>query len=233
MFKNRSNKKELLDADYIPQSDLFRNLHELNLINKYLGGHAVTLNALDKLKLQKGKTYKIIDIGCGGGDTLVSMAKWGRKNGLSLELVGVDLKPDCIAYATQFCAAYPEISLVQNDYVDWFRQNPKVDITVSSLFCHHLSNEQLSQLISLSNESSNMASIINDLHRHALAYYSIAWITYLFSKSYLVKNDAKLSVLRGFSRQEIAQLTKPYLGANISWKWAFRWQIIFLKPLAS
>ena len=53
MFAKRSNKKELLDADNIPQADLFRNLHELNLINKYLGGHAVTLNALDKLKLKK------------------------------------------------------------------------------------------------------------------------------------------------------------------------------------
>jgi hypothetical protein len=159
------------------------------------------------------------------------MAKWGRKKGLQLEFVGVDLKADCIAYATQFCAAYQEITLVQNDYVDWFRQNPKVDITVSSLFCHHLSNEEFSQLIFLSNESSKIASITNDLHRNAWAYYSIAFLTSVFSKSYLVKNDAKLSVLRGFSRKEIMQLIQPYLGARLSWKWAFRWQIIVFKTL--
>lgn len=232
MFKNRSDKKELLDADDIPQADLFRNLYELNLINKYLGGHAVTLNALDKLKLKKDRKYTIIDIGCGGGDTLVSVAKWGRKRGLQLDLIGVDLKSDCIAYAAQFCAKYSEITLVQNDFVDWFKQNPKVDITISSLFCHHLANEEFSQLIYLSSKSSKIAFIINDLHRNALAYYSIACLTYLFSKSYLVKNDAKLSVLRGFSKNDLLQIFASYQNASIAWKWAFRWQIILDKNVA-
>ena len=182
---------------------------------------------MDKLKLAKGKTYKIIDIGCGGGDTLVSIAKWGRRKGLQLELIGVDLKSDCIAYASDFCKAYPEIKLVQKDYIDWFKQNPMVDITVSSLFCHHLTNEELSDLIKHSCESSKIASMINDLHRHPLAYYSIALLTALFSKSYLVKNDAKLSVMRGFSKKEMQGFTHSIPGVSLSWKWAFRWQVIF------
>jgi hypothetical protein len=44
----------------------------------------------------------------------------------------------------------------------------------------------------------------------------------------LVKNDAPLSVLRGFHRSELADLQKA-LGSgaiSIQWKWAFRWLII-------
>jgi hypothetical protein len=53
----------------------------------------------------------------------------------------------------------------------------------------------------------------------------------LFSKSYLVKNDAPLSVLRGFSRNEWKILMEKAGIKNykIKWKWAFRWLILVEK----
>jgi hypothetical protein len=77
----------------------------------------------------------------------------------------------------------------------------------------------------------NQAVIINDLHRHPLAYYSIKWITRLFSGSYLVKNDAPLSVLRAFRKPELEEILdkcniKKYA---LRWQWAFRWQLIMYK----
>jgi hypothetical protein len=53
-------------------------------------------------------------------------------------------------------------------------------------------------------------------------------LTRLFSKSYLVKNDAPLSVLRGFTKKEWLKYLKK-AGAThyaVKWKWAFRHQII-------
>jgi len=68
---------------------------------------------------------------------------------------------------------------------------------------------------------------INDLHRHYLAYHSIRWLTKWFSKSYLVKNDAPLSVLRGFNRREWLELLRQadVRHGKVQWKWAFRWLI--------
>jgi hypothetical protein len=75
---------------------------------------------------------------------------------------------------------------------------------------------------------SNIGFFINDLHRHPFAYYSIKWLTGLFSKSYLVKNDAPLSVLRGFKRKELEMFNVQcsILNARLKWKWAFRWLLI-------
>jgi hypothetical protein len=69
---------------------------------------------------------------------------------------------------------------------------------------------------------------INDLHRNPFAYYSISWLTKIFSKSYLVKNDAPLSVLRGFKRKEWKSLLakSEIWNYSLQWKWAFRWLII-------
>ena len=74
---------------------------------------------------------------------------------------------------------------------------------------------------------------INDLHRHWLAYYSIQIITSIFSGSYLVKNDAPLSVARGFKKKEWATMIAAAGIANcsIQWKWAFRHLIVYIsKP---
>jgi hypothetical protein len=76
-------------------------------------------------------------------------------------------------------------------------------------------------------ENSRLGFFINDLHRHWLAYYSIKFLTKLFSKSYLVKNDAPLSVQRGFRRKEWNAIFEHagISNFNCKWRWAFRWLI--------
>ncbi|MCH5683887.1 hypothetical protein LWM68_06210 [Niabella sp. W65] len=73
-------------------------------------------------------------------------------------------------------------------------------------------------------------AFINDLHRHTLAWWSIKILTAIFSRSYLVKNDAPVSVLRGFRKREWQQLFKKAgIEATVSWQWAFRYLILYKK----
>ena len=69
---------------------------------------------------------------------------------------------------------------------------------------------------------------INDLQRHPFAYHSIKMLTKLFSRSYLVKNDGPVSVLRGFRRREWVQLLHEagITNYSIRWRWAFRYLIV-------
>lgn len=109
----------------------------------------------------------------------------------------------------------------------------KPDIIFSSLFCHHFTDEELIEIIKWMHENSLSGFMINDLHRHPLAYYSIKLLTSIFSRSYLVKNDAPLSVLRGFRKKEWRNLFAS-VGINdesISWHWAFRHLITYKHQL--
>ncbi|MCG9880347.1 MAG: methyltransferase domain-containing protein [Bacteroidia bacterium] len=229
-FKQRSYELELLDQSDIPSSDLYRNLEELNTINTLLGGHAVTLNGMASFVFEPTKTYTVLDIGCGGGDNLRSIAIWARKKGIQLQLVGLDLKADCIEFAQKRCKDFEEISFVCSDYKS-FLAEPKhrYDIILNSLFCHHFKEKDLAELFTYMRENSDLGFFVNDLHRNPLAYYSIKWITQFFSRSYLIKNDACLSVKRGFSREELKQLLPEtaFKNIKITWKWAFRWLIVF------
>ncbi|OLY91678.1 Methyltransferase domain-containing protein [Cnuella takakiae] len=227
MFATRSYTPELLDQPHIPFADIRQNMRELDTINTLLGGHAITLKGLQKLvpgQVQQAPV-SILEIGCGDGNNLRVVQQWAERKGLSLQLTGVDYNPECIAYARQL-PANNAIQFICSDYRT-VAAAQKSDIVFSSLFCHHFTDAQLVEQLQWMQANSNIGFFINDLHRHPLAYHSIRLLTRLFSKSYLVKNDAPLSVLRGFKRGEWRHLLKEAkVDAQINWAWAFRWLIV-------
>ncbi len=239
-FTVRSYKKELLDRDDIPFVDIRQNMKELDFINATLGGHKITLDGLRTMmkgmsKGSKGNSEKIsiLEIGCGGGDNLRVIKNYCNKRAIAVHLIGVDINPHCIEFARSR-KENEGIEFISSDYklVD---PNPKPDIIFNSLFCHHFTDKEMAEILTWMKEHSRQGFFINDLHRHPLAYYSIKWLTQMFSKSYLVKNDAPLSVLRGFKREELEMFCKVVFANNaqdailntaLKWKWAFRWLLI-------
>jgi len=221
-FRTRSLEPELLDANDIPFEDIRQNMNELAFINRWLGGHAITLRGIRSLL--HGDTLSIAEIGCGGGDNLSYLQRHLRQT-LKLTLTGIDLKPECIDFAQ---SVHHDIQFVCSDYRDvQFAEKP--DIIFSSLFCHHFSDAELVSQLQWMKENSKLGFVINDLHRHSLAYYAIRLLTNLFSTSYLVKHDAPLSVAKGFNKKEWLDLFCK-AGINdfsIQWRWAFRHLIIF------
>jgi 2-polyprenyl-3-methyl-5-hydroxy-6-metoxy-1,4-benzoquinol methylase len=227
-FRTRSNQPELLDGNDIPFEDIRRNMRELDIINSWLGGHAITVAGVEALA-GKHKKLRICEIGCGGGDNLAAIGRWAARKQIDITYIGVDINAACIAVAKERLPA-GNTELITADYRDVeFDMLP--DIIFSSLFCHHFKEEELVKQMQWMQRNSRIGFFINDLHRHLAAYYSIKWLTAAFSKSYLVKNDAPLSVLRGFTRSEWKEiLAKAEISDySIYWRWAFRWLIIINK----
>lgn len=227
-FKQRSYKKELLDRDDIPFADIKRNMQELDFINRRLGGHDITLDGIVALIKEApvfNKQLTIIEIGCGGGDNLRAIKQWAAQVKFPVQLLGIDINEECITYAKSG-ERNSGISFLHSDYKLLQIEN-RPHIIFSSLFCHHFSDEELVFQLSWMQQNSSLGFFINDLHRHPLAYYSIKFLTTVFSKSYLVKNDAPLSVQRGFKKADWKRL---FAAAQIEqyccrWRWAFRWLV--------
>lgn len=177
------------------------------------------------------ETLRIYEIGSGGGDNLRAISRFLNKNSISNSLGGIDLKEDCVRFAENFKTLNTAINYEIADYQMATFPNGQPHIIFNSLFCHHFNDDDLVKMLQWMHKNSEIGFVIADLHRHPLAYYSIKWLTALFSKSYLVKNDAPLSVLRGFSRNEWEILMEKAGIKNykIKWKWAFRWLILVEK----
>jgi len=226
-LKYRSDQKEYLDEDGIETKDLFRNLKELDVINALLGGYNASRKGFLRL-LNEKKISTVLDIGFGGGDSIKLLSDLAGKRKKDVFFYGVDLKQDCINYASKNLSAILNKELLCCDYRAISSELlKKIDLIHCSLFLHHLNNEEIIGLFKFA-RANNCIILANDIHRHSFAYYSIKWLTALFSKSYLVKNDAAVSVTRGFRKKELLALLAEsgYKEYSVTWSWAFRYIII-------
>jgi 2-polyprenyl-3-methyl-5-hydroxy-6-metoxy-1,4-benzoquinol methylase len=225
-FQHRSSGKELLDGVGIPFEDITMNLEELDFINSNLGGHTISVSGF-KVLAGKKKNISVCEIGCGGGDNLKALSSYCNKNKIKAAFTGIDINPDCIDYAN---SSWDEgdVNFIVSDYRLMQFGMIKPDIIFSSLFCHHFNEEELVEMIQWMQQNVSIGFFINDLHRHPVAYYFIRYMTKFFSKSYLVRNDAPLSVLRGFRRNEWKEIFRRagISKYSIRWKWAFRYLVI-------
>ena len=227
-FSIRSAETEIMDDLNCSGHVLNRTLRELEIINKWLGGNRITIKSLEQLLPKNNREITIVDLGCGGGDMLRLIDLWGKNKNLKLNLIGIDANPNIVAFAKRNLLAYPHIQFrTLNIFSEEF-ESQQFDIVIGTLFYHHFSSDQLVHFFKKLKQQGAIGFIINDIHRHWLAYYSIKWLTQAFSKSPMVKYDAPLSVLRAFKRRELRKMLDATAIENftIRWKWAFRWQVI-------
>ena len=227
-FKNRSGQSEIMDAPGIPEKLLYKNLGELDILNRHIGGHAISLEGIKRLMINRQKLYHIVDLGCGSGDVLRFIARWARANQYQVKLTGVDLNPDAIKYLVDQSGEYPEITGIIADYEEYLMTGKEIDIVHCGLFCHHLDDTKLVQLFGYLKTCSSQGAVINDLQRNPLAYYGVWLLTRLLNGSALAKHDGPVSVLRAFKRREIEKLiqTAGMMYFTIQWKWAFRYLVV-------
>jgi 2-polyprenyl-3-methyl-5-hydroxy-6-metoxy-1,4-benzoquinol methylase len=229
-FTRRANGREIMDDLRVSGSDLHQALRELESINYLLGGNYVTLNAL--MQFVEGKQtaneIHIADLGCGSGDILKLIRRVLDKKKVNAALTGVDANPNVVRYAI---AQTPPACRIHYEALDIFSdefRERRFDIVTGTLFFHHFSTAQLIQFFKQLKDQVSTGIIINDIHRHWFSYYSIKWLTKVFSRSVMVKHDAPMSVLRAFKRKDLVEILE---GAGISryrikWCWAFRWQVL-------
>jgi 2-polyprenyl-3-methyl-5-hydroxy-6-metoxy-1,4-benzoquinol methylase len=227
----RSEEVEIMDDFSVDGPMLRKTLDSLDLINKWLGGTGVTLVGLKKVldKQSKDKLYTIMDLGCGSGELLRKVADFGRSNGFKFKLIGIDANLNTIQYARELSLKYDNIEFHQCDILSKEFSEYQYDLVLSSLFLHHFTYRQLVDLLTLILDNASIGIVVNDLHRHRIAYYLFKMISIPISNR-MVREDGLTSVLKGFKRRDLEKLTQEVqVSAEISWKWAFRYLWILKK----
>ena len=227
----RTDAIELMDDFSIGGTLLRDTLDKLDTINKWLGGNRVTINGIKKIlrPYPKEKQITILDLGCGGGDMLRRVAALGIKEGYKFKLIGIDANAEAIAYARELSIDYKEVSFMEMDIFSDEFKNLEYDLVLSTLFLHHFKENQLVELLKHVSNKANIGIVVNDLHRHAMAYYLFKLLG-LVIKNKMVKQDGLTSILRGFKRNDLEEISKQInVKSQIQWQWAFRYQWIIRK----
>lgn len=202
--------------------DCLRHLARVNVVTLAIWP---TLNFLETLRLagrlNLGRPVVILDAGSGYGDALAAIGKWARRKGVSVKLVGIDLNPDSARIASE---AYPDAArFITGDVLEF---GEPADIVVSSLFAHHLANEDIVRFLAWMEERATLGWFVNDLHRHPLAFYGFGLLARIMRWHPMVQHDGPVSIARAFDRNDwralIAQAGLADQAAQVRWHFPFR-----------
>tara|TARA_B100000780_G_scaffold275250_1_gene241560 strand:- start:365 stop:1087 length:723 start_codon:yes stop_codon:yes gene_type:complete len=228
---HRSSEIEMMD-DFTIEGVVFRDtLDKLEIINRFLGGNKLTIHGLKKLlqNQSKNKTITIVDLGCGHGDILRDVAEFGRKKNYSFKLIGIDANFAAIEYARELSKEYSELSFEMIDIFSEDFKKQSYDIVLCTLFLHHFKNEELISFLKSTIKKATIGVVINDLHRHKLAYYLFKLIGF-FIKNKMIREDGLISILRAFKRKDLENISiQMKVQFSIQWKWAFRYLWVLKK----
>jgi 2-polyprenyl-3-methyl-5-hydroxy-6-metoxy-1,4-benzoquinol methylase len=231
--KYRTQEAEIMDDFSLQGEELREALDQIARINQLLGGNKVILQGIKELLKQSpdAKIITIADIGCGNGDMLRMLAKFGQKNKLAFQLTGIDANQFTVNYATRLSTEYSNIEYKCVDIFSEDFKTMKFDIILCTLTLHHFTNEQILKIISIFSNNAATGIIINDLHRSKIAYTLFEIICFVFNLNRMSREDGLISILRGFRKKELVEFSKKLdlKKYTINWKWAFRYQWIITK----
>jgi len=226
----RSNAPEVMD-DFSMEGEILKEaLDKIASINKLLGGNKITVEGVKEL-IKNEPTHKIItilDVGCGNGDMLRTLAKFADKHNLKFNLIGLDANQFTINHAQSLSLDYPNISYCCEDIFKDELKDGTLDIVLCTLTLHHFKDPDILTILGKLHNKARLGIVINDLHRSKLAYYLFKGICYIFGLNEMSRKDGLVSILRGFKKKDLLLYSRKLnlKKFSIRWKWAFRYQWI-------
>lgn len=230
-FKHRIIVPETIDDFNWSGQDLDKNLEEIEWINKNLGGTRTSAYPVLSYIQKNLKTdIRIVDIGCGSGDLLkkIQLACEGVKK---IELIGLDANSNIIGFAKRKHFKEKKISFVHADIIREPELIPTADVYVMNLFLHHFEKSNIKIILNKLLSKNPRLIVVNDLERSKLAHWLFSLVCKIKNVSIITFKDGRLSILKGFNRNEMKEMASSLSGYKyaLNWKWAFRWQLVISK----
>lgn len=181
-------------------------LRDLERVNRWLLAYRPVLDWLNSLDLRKlHRPVRVLDVGCGYGDTLRRVESWAREHSQEVELTGIDLNPDTIAIAEEATPRDSTIRWIAGDVFELGHAQAS-DLVISSIFTHHLSDAEVVRFLRWMEANTAMGWLINDLSRAPIPYYLFGWFARLMRLHRFVRHDGPVSIARAFQPDDWRRL---------------------------
>jgi len=212
LLGDRATGHEWIDDNDTVSDLLARNLAEIRRINRWLGGYALSLRALDTLvadQQSRRDELKVLDVGTGSADFPEAFDKWFAARGLRGRVIAVDLSVPVLELAARRLRRSPlQNSLAVADGLALPFADRAFDVAHCSFLLHHLEPDAAVDLLREMARVASRAIVVNDLTRGITGYLGSLVACRLLSTNPLTRHDGPLSVLRAYTRSELLDLAR-------------------------
>jgi 2-polyprenyl-3-methyl-5-hydroxy-6-metoxy-1,4-benzoquinol methylase len=230
-LRDRAVAAELMDDFSIGGAELHEALRQLRQLNRIFVAAAPTLYGVERLWVQanKPRNLTILDIGAGSGDVNRRLLKWADVHGISMKIQLVDITHEACEEARLVFQKESRVQVKQGDL--FALADGCADIVTGTQFLHHFSEEELPDAVARMLKSSRLGVVINDIHRHWVAWAAVWLTTRIISSNRFILHDGPLSVAKGFRSKDWKRLGQKLSDTAIrySWRPLFRYAVVIGK----
>jgi 2-polyprenyl-3-methyl-5-hydroxy-6-metoxy-1,4-benzoquinol methylase len=231
--RQRHREPEIMDDPQLDEARHHDALRGLERINRWSGSARILWPPICALaRVIAPQAVRVLDLATGGGDVPCALWKKAQRAGLNVHVAGCDLSDRAVAYALERArrlgasAHFFQLDALNGEIPGDY------DVLTTSLFLHHLQEDQAISLLRRMAEAARRLVLVNDLRRSFPGYLFAYVGTRLLSRSHVVHVDGPLSVRAAFTMAEARQLAERagLAGAKVSWRVPFRFLLFWRKP---
>ena len=199
-----------MDEPHLDEHLHAQALQGLRRINRLSGTGSVLWQAVKEVaERNRDRPLRLLDVGCGGGDLAVALARRAGSEAIGIQIDGCDISEFTIDYARRYSDSR-EVSNVRFFQHDVLAEPfpDEYDVVMCSLFLHHFDEDDAVRVLGRFKAAARQLVLVQDLQRSSLGYM-LAWLgCRLLSRSPVVHIDGPLSVAGAFTEDEVTELAK-------------------------
>jgi 2-polyprenyl-3-methyl-5-hydroxy-6-metoxy-1,4-benzoquinol methylase len=204
MRSRNTTDREKMDREDADPDQLLRTIRQFQRINLLFSASRSLLRELVFPVMERApqRTYTLLDVGAGGCDIAVWIAREARKRGLTLEITALDNDARILPVAYRAVREYPEVRILEGDAMD-IRRLGSFDFMFSNHFLHHLAWDEIRIFLQQVLARTRIAFVMNDLKRSRWSYLGCTIFIGLLTRRSFAFSDGRLSIRRGFLPEEL------------------------------
>ncbi len=189
---------------------LYRTFRQFQWINLFFSRYRSLLSRyiIAEMLNTPDEPRHLLDVGCGGGDIAYWLHRNCRHLGLSLTVTGIDPDARAISFSRHQYGDIPGLEFAQRSLFDLPVEGQNYDYIFANHFLHHLMDDDLMPALRIIEHHCERMFLISDLRRSRLSYLAFSSLIWLFFRSSYIYVDGKMSIRRGFRRDEFAALAR-------------------------
>lgn len=224
----RRTDAEVLDDAACDPALRERSLTDVARANRLLGGtHAVLaeLSAIMPDLVRLGREVTLLDVGTGLADIPEAARRMLARRGIQLRTVGLD-GAISLARASRARVAHA----VCGDALALPVATGSVDVVTCSQVLHHFAAADAARLVAEMDRVARIGAIVSDLRRSWVAAGGLWAVSFPMGFHPVSRADGMLSVLKGFTADELHDLVRgatgraPVVRRRLGWRITATWR---------
>jgi len=206
-MRRAAGAREHLDGR-VPPADLAATLADLDRLNAWFGGHALSLARVRRVAAvtSLARTLRVVDVGGGDGAFARRVARWARRAGRRVHVLVVDADEATTRLASAACADDREITVVRADARALPCASSTADVVHAGLTLHHLEPDAAVRALREMRRICRGRLVVNDLARTPLALALVWLATRVLVMHPISRHDGPMSVRRAYAPGELGDL---------------------------